>query len=256
MIIFNKNMKNFSYSKTIKENWEVIVLITGLVMVVALSITLLIGFKYEANTKLLVVQKQNEYVNAYNANQSAIKVTEMLSQLVETSGFYTQVLNSVPEIKADFPKESKELKDTWKETVSTTYTKNLPILEINVYHADRQKAQILASAIVSNLIDKAPQYHGGGDNIAIKQVDLITASQYPIKPNMAVNAIASMIAGLFLGFAYVALKEQFGWFKSLTVEKLTPKTVNVPSVNFLADRSLEDSLIMQPEFVLAQEDEI
>jgi capsular polysaccharide biosynthesis protein len=73
------------------------------------------------------------------------------------------------------------------------------ILEITAYDQNRQEAEKLAQAIVYVLTSEGSEYHGGGEDIIIKPVDTALTSDYPTRPNIILNIIASLFLGIICG---------------------------------------------------------
>jgi len=56
------------------------------------------------------------------------------------------------------------------------------------------------------LVEQGSQYHGGGEQVEIKLIDKPIVSNYPVRPNLILNAIVALLVGLVVSFVYVYLK--------------------------------------------------
>ena len=200
-------MQNFSYSKILKNNWEIVALIIGVTIVLSLVFSILQPFKYQAATQILIIQKQVPNLDAYTATKSAEKIGKNLASIIYTSSFYNNVIESNVNIKNRFPQNDIERRKAWKEDIEARVIPETGILEISVYDEDKNYAAQLVRTISYVLVNKGAEYHGGGEGVEIKIVDDVLLSKYPVKPNIILNAALAVVLGLVLGCAFVILRE-------------------------------------------------
>jgi protein tyrosine kinase modulator len=200
-------MENLQYSKIFRKNWEIVALIIGVTVVLALIISLLQPFQYSAGTKILVIQRQEKNLDAYTANKSAERIGKNLANVIFTSSFYNEVIDSNSNVKDKFSQDSYERRKEWDKNVKTSVVPETGILQIQVYDADRNYASQLVKNISYVLINKGSEYHGGGSDIELKIVDDVFISKYPVRPNIILNAAIAVIIGFLLGSAFVILRE-------------------------------------------------
>lgn len=199
-------MENVQYFKILSKNWELIALFTGLAIIIALVVSLFSPFQYSASTKILIIQKQEQNLDAYTATKSAERIGKNLASIIYTSVFYNEVLETNSEIISKFPTDATERRKAWKKNIEADVIPESGILEITVYDVDRGLASQLVKTIAYVLVNKGSDYHGGGTDVEIKVVDDVFISKYPVRPNVALNLIVALIAGLVIGSYYVILR--------------------------------------------------
>lgn len=200
-------MENLQYSKILRKNWDLIALITGLAIIIALIVSLVSPFQYSASTKILIIQKQEKNLDAYTATKSAEKIGKNLASIIFTSSFYNEVIESNNAISEKFSADSTERRKEWNKNIVANVQPESGILEIEVYDVDRNFAAQVVRTIAFVLVNKGSDYHGGGTDVQIKVVDDVFISKYPMRPNIAVNLLIALIIGLIVGGYYVILKE-------------------------------------------------
>lgn len=199
-------MENISYTKQIRGNWHVIALFAGIAVVLSLLISLVQPFKYRAMTQLLIIQKQTNNLDAYTATKSAEKIGKNLSTIVYTSSFYTDVINSAPEIRAHFPTQERERRKEWQKNIDAYVIPETGILSVAVYAEDKEFGARLARTIANTIVHKGSDYHGGGAGVEIKIVDDVVLSTYPVRPNIPLHGVLALMLGTIAGISYVILR--------------------------------------------------
>lgn len=202
-----KYMENLQYSKIFKKNWEIIALIIGVTVVLALIISLLQPFQYSATTKLLVIQRQDKTIDAYTANKSAERIGKNLASVISTSSFYNDVIDSSNTLSNKFPSDNYERRKLWNKNVKASVITETGVIEIKTFDTERTEASQLANAISHELITKGSDYHGGGSDVELKIIDDVFISKYPVRPNIILNVILAVIIGFLFGSAAVVLTE-------------------------------------------------
>ncbi len=182
-------------------------MITGLAVILALIISLVTPFQYSAATKILIIQKQAQNLDAYTATKSAEKIGKNLASIIFTSSFYNEVIESNNGISTKFSPDATERRKAWQKNIEANVLPESGILEIAVYDVDRTFAAQLVRSIAYVLVNKGSEYHGGGTDVEIKVVDDVFISKYPMRPNIAINLVIALICGLIIGGYYVILKE-------------------------------------------------
>jgi capsular polysaccharide biosynthesis protein len=200
-------MENLQYSKILRANWDIVALIIGITVVLSLIISLVQPFQYSASTKILVIQKQEINTDAYTATKSAERIGKNLANIIFTSSFYNEVIESNSNFKDKFSADSIERRKQWEKNIKTSVTPETGILEIDVFDVDRNFASQLVKTITYVLVNKGAEYHGGGSNVEIKIVDDVFISRYPVRPNIILNSVLALIIGFLFGSALVILNE-------------------------------------------------
>ena len=200
-------MENLQYSKILRTNWDIVALIMSIAIVFALIISLVQPFQYAATTKILVIQKQELNTDAYTATKSAERIGKNLANILFTSSFYNEVIESNNSFASKFSQDSIERRKEWDKNVEANVTPETGILEISVYDTDKNYAAQLVRSISYVLVTKGAEYHGGGSNVEIKIVDDVFMSKYPKRPNIILNGALALIIGFLFGSAFVVLNE-------------------------------------------------
>lgn len=200
-------MENLQYSKILRNNWELVALVTGLAIVIALIVSLVSPFQYSASTQILIIQKQDKNLDAYTATKSAERIGKNLASIINTSIFYNEVIESNSFISGNFSVDPTERRKAWKKNVEANVIPESGILEIKTYDTDRNYASQLTKTIAYVLVNKGSEYHGGGADVEIKVVDDVYISKYPVRPNIVLNLVIALIAGLLVGSYWVIMRE-------------------------------------------------
>ncbi len=230
-------MENLQYSKILRKNWEIVALIVGVAVVLSLIVSLVQPFQYSASTQMLIIQKQEQNLDAYTATKSAEKIGKNLASIIFTSSFYNEVIESNNTIKNKFPTDSVERRKEWKKNVKADVIPETGILEITVYDVDRTYASQLVKNIAYVLVNKGAEYHGGGTDVSIKIVDDVFVSKYPVRPNIIVNSLLALIIGFLFGSAFVILNESKKFKHTAKLSK-TNEIENEADFGFMPDYEL------------------
>ncbi len=202
-------MKQISYGQTLKKHWDIIALITGIALVVSLGASIIQPFKYEAKTRLLVIQNQVSHLDAYTATKSAEKIGKNLSEVVASTAFFKDVITLYPALKDEFPTDPIKLRKEWKKDIVANVIPETGILEISAFHEDPQKASDMLQTISYAIVNQGNQYHGGGTSVTIQVIDDVIVSRFPMRPNVILNILFALVAGVVLGGAYVLAHESY-----------------------------------------------
>lgn len=181
-----------------------------LIIVIFLVTTAIFTFsqplKYEANSKLLLVQNFGSAVDPYTASKSNEYLSDILASVTTSDYFFRDVMNAGFNIdQSYFPERADKKIKMWQKTVSAKSINDTGIIAISVYHPDKYQLEQIARAVNYVLKTKNSQYHGGGDRVSVKTIDEPIISNWPTKPNVFLNFGLAMILGLVFGLNYVYL---------------------------------------------------
>jgi capsular polysaccharide biosynthesis protein len=203
-------MEKINYSKIIKQNWRIITSITAGVLILVFIFNLANLYlypEYRSTVQLLIIQNQNQKLDAYTAVKSAQELGKNLSEVIYTTSFFDKVMSAGFSIDNVFPADENKKRQMWRNMIETEVIPETGILKINVYHPQGKQAAQIAQAIAYILITQGQEYHGGGSDIQIKMVDSPLTSKYPVRPNILLNSFAGLIFGFVLAIMYIILKE-------------------------------------------------
>ncbi len=194
--------------KRLRLHKNLIYKITLSVIILTVVVSLFMPQQYRAQTRLLIIQHQSLSLDAYLSAKSAEKVGKVLSEVVYSSSFFDEVWQAGFNIGTDWGETAKERRNMWERRVTLNPIPQTSLIEVNTYHTDRVSVEQLAQAMIYVLVERGSQYHGGGDQLEIKLVDEPIVSNYPVRPNLLLNALAALLIGLVISLIYVYLKPE------------------------------------------------
>jgi capsular polysaccharide biosynthesis protein len=203
------NMPQPHFGKIALRGWKKIMLFGLLAMVVAVGLSLTQKLKYSSTIRMLIIQPSSLNVDPYTAIRSAEQIGNNLAQVVYTTDFFTKVTNA-PNFAIDptyFPDNDAKRRKLWSQTVSVRVENGTGLLNITVYHPNKDQATAIAQAIGYVMTNQGANYVGG-TALQIKLVDEPLVSNFPVKPNLAVNGFTGLILGALFGAIYVILTDK------------------------------------------------
>lgn len=220
------------YLKNLAKNWRNVLIIIFILIVATACLTLIQPLKYSSSTQILVVQNYSEAIDSYNSAKSTQYLSGILAEITQSTLFFNDVMESGFNIKDDFSKNEQKRKKQWQKTVNSKTISDTGIVSINVYHENKYQAEQIARAVSYILKTKHNKYHGRGDNVSVRIIDQPIISNWPVKPNIAVNLILSIIFGLIAGasFVYIYPNYKIKLFKFKKIKKTENKTENFESL--------------------------
>lgn len=150
---------------------------------------------YSSEVSLIIVQKQQQFSDAYATQKAAEKLGRNLIKVVETSDFMNRVV-ATGYISSDILSAStEERKGQWKTMVKAEMIPETGVLVVTGYGLEPQAAEDVALGVMTVLTTNAADYHGGGGNVEIKHIDGPVTSSRPVRPNIIQNGVAAFILG-------------------------------------------------------------
>lgn len=192
----------------IKRKKQTIMSVILVFLVVAMIISFAQPLKYSSESRLLVVQNFPEETDPYAISKSNEYLTSILSKVISSNLFYEDIMDSGFLINRDYFSKSKNTKKEMKNWRKTVYAKPISdsgIIDIKVYHQNKEQLAQIANAINFILKSKHNLYHGAGNNITIKIIDKPIISTWPTKPNVLLNVFVAFIFALILSLSYIYL---------------------------------------------------
>lgn len=195
--------------KTIYQKKWLIFWLTLLGAVLAFNLAVIQKPQYRANSKILIVQKQNAGQDIYTISKSAQYLTRILKEGIYSDSFLDRIIESPYNIEEnDFPSQLKERRKQWTKNTKVRILRDLGVMEIDVFHPQKDKAENINRAITIVLKENHQIYHGGGENVIVKVLDNPLVSQKPIKPNLWLNLIIGAIIGFLAGLGWILFQKQ------------------------------------------------
>lgn len=242
--------KNEGGQKKILTNWRNIIWITLVLFILTAIFTFVQPLKYRASARFLIVQNYSEVVDASKATEH---LGDILSQVIYSSSFFNEVTHSGFNIdESRFSLNEQKRKKQWEKTVDASAISDTGILAVNVFHKNREQADQLAQAISYVLKTKHSLYHGGGDKVSVMMIDKPITTNWPVKPNVAVNLILALVFGIVIGVAFVyyfpdyQIKEIFKRKQKRIKDKISVTDGN-PARNENLDLGIDDHTFTKEE---------
>lgn len=208
------NLYKINFLDLIKNNRKIIALITSSILLVCLVFTIFQPFLYSSSVSLLVIQRSSISMDAYSALRSSERIGDSLSQIVYTSTFFDQVMDSgYPIDTSVFSEKENKKREQWAEMVDTQVNRGTGLLKVSVYHEDKNQALMISKAVSYVLIAYGMDYVGASD-AELRMVDSPLLSNWPVKPNVFLNIFSGLALGFLTSVVYVVLLD-----KTLTEKK-------------------------------------
>ena len=187
------------------KNWHNIVTITLLSCFAALIFTVAQPLKYRSSMNLLVIQEGKESLDYYTASKSTQYLSDILAQVIYSTSFYDNVMNSGYKISNTFSESEQKRKKQWQKTIETKVLKDTGIISINAYSTKRDQAEQIVQAVSHVIKTKHSIYHGSGNMVKVSIIDKPITSNWPVRPNLFSNLAIAIILGFFgsLWFNYL-----------------------------------------------------
>jgi capsular polysaccharide biosynthesis protein len=202
-----KFMNKTNYLNLIKNSWKAVALFTAILVLLTIIVSLIQPFEYRSRTGFLVVQKQNQGLDAYAAAKASERLAVNFAEIIKTDSFYQKVISSGFRFNIELPEKENARRKAWEKMVATQVASESGIMTVDVFYKDKTQAEIVSRAIASVLINDSAEYHGGGSSVVIKMVNTPLVSNYPVRPNIILNVFSALILGLILSSGYVIYKE-------------------------------------------------
>ncbi len=169
-------------------------------------------FEYRSDAQVMVIQYSDAAsVDGEKMQRSTENISRNLVKVVDTTSFMDKALaNPVVPANLITGATEKEKKKSWSETVSASTVPNSSIIQVSVYDTDPQAAAILAQVVADTLIANAADYHGAVKSaIELKQIDKVSTSDKPVRPNIPMVTFAGFVVGLLGSITYLFLVKEW-----------------------------------------------
>ncbi|TAN33842.1 hypothetical protein EPN28_01225 [Patescibacteria group bacterium] len=169
------------------------------------GISLLFPKQYAAESQVLVISRDRSGVDPYTQVKSAERIGENLAQVMKTTDFYNKVmeLTVYPFNKDRWLKLSERgQRKRWKQDVQAGVVYGTGLLDITVYSFSKDDARALSDAVTQTVASRGWEYLGG--DVALKVVNDPLISRWPARPDIGLNIIIGLAAGVLLSALWVA----------------------------------------------------
>ncbi len=199
-----------SYITYLTKNWFFILMLAAGAGLLTLGVTLVQQDKYEATTKLLVIQQSQEKIDPYTASKSAENISSVLREVMYTNSFFQSVMRADYFITDNFGVTDEQKLKSWKKTVSVDILKDTGIITVSVYNRDKLQAEQIAHAIANVLVTQGKEYHGGGDDVTIRIIDGPRVSDRTVIPNIPEDTALGFVLGGIGGLLVLVVRYESG----------------------------------------------
>jgi len=194
---------SINYLKLIKIEWRTIFLITGGAVALSLILSLIQPFQYSAKTRLLVIPAGGG-MDAYSVLKSSEKIGENIAQIIYTTSFFDKVISTGKNIQNIWSADENKKRKQWQKMIKAEVIYGTGMIDITVYHKDKNQAALIASTI-ADVLSKEGRNYFGMPGLQITMVSSPLLSRYPVKPNLLLNIFMGLLLGLLAGIAFVIL---------------------------------------------------
>ena len=172
-----------------------IIILPLLSLVASIVVTFfLIEDKYVATTQLLINQKENTHQNVQDI-QSNIQLINTYSEIVKSPRILGKVAK---ELKGQY--EADEIKNF----LNVTNQANTQVLNISIFHNDKEVAEQLANT-VANVFKKEIPKIMKVDNVSL--LSSATKTGHQVAPNVPLNLFIGWASGLLILCIIIFIKE-------------------------------------------------
>jgi len=178
-------------------------LITAGAIALSLIFSLIQPFQYSAKTRILVIPASGG-MDAYSALKSAEAIGENISQIIYTTSFFDKVIQEGKNIQNVWSTDEIKKRKQWQETAKTEVIYGTGMVDITVYHKDKEQASLIASTI-ADVLSKEGRNYFGMPGLQITMVSSPLLSRYPVKPNLLLNTLMGFLLGLLGGITFTIL---------------------------------------------------
>jgi len=196
---------NYTRLTPVASGWPTIFLLSAIGLLLGVLLSFLGPLEYSSTTRILITQELGA-VDAYTASRSVERIADDLAAAVYTTKFRDDVLSGDFNVDLSFfPEDDTKLRKKWEKAVNTSVLRSTGFLTIKVYHPQIDQAEIIALAVAKVLEQEGWTYTSGG-NITVQLVDEPLNSNWPVRPNVLVNAFSGFILGAIAGVGYILIQ--------------------------------------------------
>jgi len=185
--------------------WPTVLLLGAIGLLLGVLLSFLRPLEYSSTVRILITQELGT-VDAYTASLSVERIADDLTDIVYTTSFFDKVMVTDYDINQSyFPNDETKRRNKWERVITTSVSRNSGLLTVKAYHTDVLQAENIALAVAHVLITEGWTYTSGS-NITVQLVDESLNSNWPVRPNILVNAFSGLILGFLAGIGYVLIQ--------------------------------------------------
>lgn len=190
----------------LKKRLRAILFIGLIFVVITLVASIFFPLEYRADVQVLAISRSRYGVDPYTAAKTAERATESLSQVMNSNDFFLKVMQDSSSAGLDKSKfanlSEKKKRKLWEKSIATAMVPNTGLLNVSVFHINKDQAKGYANAVANTLVASAKDYTGG--DVEVKVINDAVVGNWPERPNLVVNSIIAFIVGvLFASVIFV-----------------------------------------------------
>ena len=222
----NKLTKTEDIINNLIKNKLIVLLIIFLFLFMTVLFTGWQRKEYSSNAQILIIQEQEQKMDAYLASKSSESLAKNLKKAILTSSFRNKVLEDLSDIDSNIFQSEKNRRKEWIRFVDVKIISNTSILEITTYHQSAFQSERILNKILSTLVNNHQLYHGGGDDIRLEIINDPLTSTHPIRPNWALNLFLGFVLSIFFIITLLVLFPNKIYFFSKKLKKKNSRDKN------------------------------
>ncbi|MFZ2189864.1 MAG: Wzz/FepE/Etk N-terminal domain-containing protein [Candidatus Magasanikiibacteriota bacterium] len=183
----------------LKNSWKLIIFVGIIFAVLTLFASLLFPLEYRADAQVMIISKSRYGVDPYTVAKSGERIASNLSEVIGTQDFFDKVMSQSGYglDNSKFQNVSEKTKrKRWEKTAKTSVVYGTSMLNISAFHEDPEQAKQYAGAVAGALVSQSSDYVGG--DVYFKVVNYPIVTSLPVRPNIAVNMLVSLVFGWIL----------------------------------------------------------
>ncbi|MFA6504417.1 MAG: hypothetical protein WCT54_05870 [Patescibacteria group bacterium] len=184
--------------------WRLLLLVTLGGLVNAILVSVLQPLKFSSTVRLLITQTNATGVDPYTAIKSTERIGQNLTEIAYTSSFFNAVTKQEGIDTAYFSTDEIDKRKEWQKTVAINVVPGTGVMDVVVYHKDRNQATLLAVAVAKELATQAPNYFGY--SVRLQIIDDPLPSRFFAQPDFVQNGALGAIFGFLVGSLWVLAK--------------------------------------------------
>ncbi len=196
-------MDTKDFIQLLKKKKTTVITIIMFFVIAGLIITLAQPLKYQAKSRLLILQP-NTGNDAYLTARSNEYIGGLISEVVYSGSFLDSLKNSNYIFDRNyFGGSYKDSIKKWRKTISTKNSGDTGVINIEVFHTDPEEAKKISQAVNELIISGQSPYRFNSEQIKISIIDQPITSSFPVKPNLPLTFVLSIVFGLMTACSYV-----------------------------------------------------
>jgi hypothetical protein len=185
--------------------------------------------------------------DAYAIARSNQYIGGLISEVVYSGAF----LDSLESSDAVFDRNYfngtyKQNIKKWKKTVFARSGGDSGIIDIEIYHPDPSEAKKISLAVNELIISGKGPYQFANNQVKITTIDQPIISSFPVKPNIPLNLLASLIFGLSFSLSYIYFFPQSQTERLLEKRKRVAAIIQEPVLTINSEPTTPKEIRPQP----------